>query len=179
MDEMFYLRHVEDYGMANMPGYRRISTRIGCIDSDADTAELHVKLLLRGITETIRAEGHSIWRDVQPVGRIEIFSDDYTDAAKYRLQDRGLVIFDTNGRPLLHVCNALIGYSGSGPSLTKAIFDELGVGQAIFDEIQATYAGTRSTNTPYYLVVQKVQDDIDRPDSFYWTWSSVRSSTWE
>lgn len=176
MDEMLYARHAEKWEMPNMPGFRRIQTKLGCIDADTDSSELHVKLLLRGITAIVNDQGYTPWSEVQPVGRIEIFGDEYTDGAQNRLQDRGLVLFDTNGQPLVHVCNALIGYSGSGPSLTEAIFAELGVDQEMFDRIQASYAGIRSTNTPYYVVVQSARDT---EGSLRWHWSSVRKSIWD
>lgn len=175
---MLYLKHATQWDMSSMSGFRRIDTKLGFIDSDTDTAELHVKLLLRGIAATAKAEDYFSWPPVHPVDRIEIFSDDYTEDARYRLKDRGIVLFDVSGRPLVHVCHALIGYGGSGPSLTEAIFQELGVDEGIFDQIQKAYSGIRSTNTPYYVVVQKARDDANRPGMTNWHWSSVRKSIW-
>lgn len=173
MNEMLYKNHAEDRGLSSSSEIRRINTKLGCIDSDTDSSELHVKLLLRGIAETLRIEGHNPWPDIQPIGRIEIICDDHTEAARYRRRDRGIVLFDLNGQPLIHVVNALVGYSGSGPSLTEAIFRELRIDHDIFDEIQQAYQGVRSTNIPCYVVIQSVRDDKGQ---FKWHWSSVWES---
>jgi hypothetical protein len=165
---LLYLGYAEEYGVSSMPCYRSIWTKLGCvITSDTDSAEMHVRLILKGIAAVVSAEGYEPWRDIRAVGRIEIFGDWHTRASQDRLQDRGLVLFDVTNRPLLHVVNALIGYGGAGPGLTEAIFDELGVDSEIFEQIQARYAGIISTDTPYYVVIEKVQDG----DQSHWRWS--------
>ena len=165
-DEMLYLKHATKWEIPGHFGFRQIDARLGCITGHTEVAELHVKLLLRGIAATVKGDDdYYSWSAVQPIGRIEIFCDDHTEGARHRLQDRGIVLFDVHNRPLVHVLHALIGYGGSGPSLTEAILREIGVDESIFDQIQEAHAGIRSTNTPYYVVVQKVDD--------HWVWSSV------
>lgn len=175
MNELLYLRHVENWGLPNMPDVRRISTKLGCIDTTTDVTELHVQLLLRGITATIEAtEYHDRYSTLQPVGRIELFGDGHTDTAQHRLRDRGIVLFDLNMRPLVHVTEALIGYGGSGPGLTEAIFREVGVDPNVFEEIQTNHWEILSTNIPYHVVVQRVETGENQ---YEWQWMSVVLST--
>ena len=175
MDEMLYQRHVEKFALANVPYCRLVRTRLGTISDSTDIAELHVKLVLQGIAAIVNSDKCHNWPEVYPVGRLEIFGDWHTVAAQNTLHDQGMVLFDVNGLPLLHVVHALIGYGGSGPALTKAIFSDLGISPAIFEEIQRAHRDVLSTDSPYHVVVQSSRDDEDH---LTWHWSSVTESAW-
>jgi hypothetical protein len=171
MDELFYPGHTQGRGMANIPMYRHINALFGCIDSDTDSSENHVRRLLQGMKEVSTESGDvRMAARIRPIRRVEIFCDDHTAGAQHLLQDRGLVMFDDTDEPVVHVLNALLGYSGSGPSLTQAILRELSIPDQIFIDIQHDLWDIRSTDTPYYVIIQSAEREDGRLE---WHWSSV------
>lgn len=167
---MLYGKFAQPHGRANALAYREIETWAGCIDDAPDLAEDHVQVLLQGTEGVSSPDGIvRIDRRIGPIRRVEIFSDEHTAQAQHRLLDKGLVLFDDSYKPIVHVFNALIGYEGSGPSLTKFILDQLSIPERIFDEIQRKFRGIRSSDVPYYIVIQSTNND----DSLGWEWSSM------
>jgi hypothetical protein len=166
-DGMLYAEYARPNGMASLPDYRTIQTLAGCIDSPTYEVEDEVRALLRGDEST----GSKVQFDARatPIRRVEIFCDEHVASPRGRMHDRGLVLFDNTGRPIVHVFHALIGYNGSAPSVTKAILDELSIPERIFEEIQATFRGIRNTDRPYYVVIQGTGDHYS-PE---WEWWSV------
>ena len=65
---------------------------------------------------------------------------------------RGAVFFDDRGVPLIHVVNAIMGYSryGSGPALCRQIMADLGVDDQVFKDIN-----TLVTNQDYVIVLTR------------------------
>ncbi len=50
---------------------------------------------------------------------------------------RGVTFFDDQGRLIVHVLHALLGYGGSGPMFSKQIMLHLGVSEEMFQDIQS------------------------------------------
>ncbi|MNQ66192.1 hypothetical protein D3C85_806780 [compost metagenome] len=107
---------------------------------------------------------------IRPVRRVEIFCNEHVATSQYDQRDRGLVLFDDSNAPIVHILDALIGYQGSGPSLTWMILDSLGVPEWIFSEIQRKFWDVRSTNTPYYIIVQSTPRSNSSSE---WHWTSL------
>lgn len=166
IDKLLYLKHVAQQARHGTSYDRDINTLIGCIDSDPTRAERHVRLLLRGISET----SGDLRPIAYPISRVEIFGDAHTSAAQGRLHDQGLVLFDIHDKPVVHVFNALIGYNGDGVSLTRAILSELAIPDHIFHEIQRKFWDIRNSGTPYYVVIQSTKRDDGLLD---WHWASI------
>lgn len=168
---MLYLKYVEPKGMLNSPKYRSIRTQFGCVESDPDTATAHIRIFLQGVKELSTEDGRvRLSARIRPIRRIEIFGDDYTEITQHRLLDCGLVLFDDKNEPVLHVLNALLGYDGLGSTPTQTALRELSVPTQIFDEIQWDLQGIRSTNTPYYIVIQSTEREDGSVD---WQWARV------
>lgn len=164
---LLYLKHVK---MGARPGtmYREVDAVFGCVDASPGRAEAEVEELLHRITsDNLKGQRPAL---VRPIGRVEIFCDDHTTGAQGRLQDRGLVLFDMREKPVVHVLHALIGYEGSGSSLTQAILRDVGVPERIFLEIQDEFRGVRTSNIPYYIVIQSAPRGDGELD---WGWHSV------
>ena len=51
---------------------------------------------------------------------------------------QGVVLFDNYRRAILHATNALLGYGGSGPDLSRQILMAIGVSEDMFDEVNAS-----------------------------------------
>lgn len=168
MNRMLFRDYAQPRGMANLPDYRIINTIAGCIDSDTVTAEKQVRALLRG--EGNAADMGRFDPSATPIRRVEIFCNEHAASMRGNLLDRGIVLFDSGNRPIVHVFHALVGYYGSAPSLTKAIFTELAIPEKTFEEIQALFWGVRTTGVPYYAVVQVMGDD----EPVQWGWAPVQ-----
>lgn len=66
---------------------------------------------------------------------------------------------------LAHLVNALLGYKGSGPELSEAVLDHLGVPVSVFEAIQdATW-----NDYPYVVVVRRLTEVPD-----FWDFERVR-----
>lgn len=170
MDELLYQKYALEYPMLNHPLHRDFTCRLGTVDYSTDMSEEIVRLLIRGINDT-NAHGGDLHPIVHPVGRIELFGNWHDEALHDQLTDRGLMLFDVHHRPLIYVVNALIGYGGAGPLLTKAILSELAVPDQIFAEIQDEFHEVLSTNTHYYAVIQSTRNPSGLLE---WHWSRVR-----
>lgn len=77
---------------------------------------------------------------VLPVLRDEIVRVDFVRAAS-ALDDsrevRGAFCTDDQGYIVLHIVNALIGYDGSGPELSRVLLDLIGLPRLAFQELNA------------------------------------------
>jgi hypothetical protein len=51
---------------------------------------------------------------------------------------RGVFLLDANGTVIVHITNALIGYDGSGPALSRRILELFGFSQQAFHNINDT-----------------------------------------
>lgn len=78
--------------------------------------------------------------------RLECFWDD-------NLRKRGITIFDQQGRLIIHVHSALLGYEGSGPRLSWQLMERLGVPRKLFDELQVE----ANLSRPYMMIVSREQ----------------------
>lgn len=89
-----------------------------------------------------------------------------------RQELRGLAIFDTEERLIVHVAHALLGYSGSGPILTREILKLLGVSKEMFEKLQ------RAAWDQNYLIILSRErpapyEGLDNPQLDVepeWTW---------
>lgn len=175
--QLLYLEYARNMPSPGNPEIRTIDTELGSVSSYPHMAKPLLQLVLRGIAAS-NASTDGLSPIIQPVGRIEIFGDWYMEAAKNCLKDQGLVLFDVDDRPLLHVHQATIANEGSpGSLLTKAILDELEVDPRIFDEIQKSQPNMLNRLNPYYVVVQRIHRNDGSVD---WEWWNVKSqSSWE
>ena len=169
---LLYLKYVKQGAYRGTTTYREVRALFGCIDLEPIGALSAARGVLRDVANANAGRMRS--PIVRPIGRIEIFGDDHTEAAQRRLQDRGLVLFDTRDKPVLHVLNALIGDRTEESSLTRDVLDEAGVPDWIFFEIQEEFPGIRDTNIPYYIVIQSAPRGDGRLD---WDWYSVVKPT--
>ena len=67
---------------------------------------------------------------------------------------RGAILYDTSSsepEPCLHVLNALLGYQGSGPLLSKLIMKHLGMSEGMFDQMNRSVNDIHSTNKSYAI----------------------------
>ncbi len=102
-------------------------TKLGMFTGSTDTTWAILRRLLAGNEELTKVPFSGIY----PVVRAE-FIYDQMEPGRER---RGLVLWDSSNKgPLLHAKHALLGYGGSGPSLSEAIMLELGVSQEMFNE---------------------------------------------
>ena len=104
----------------------------------------------------------NLFPDPTLVKRLEFIRDD-------RRRGVFLIADDAEGtereKVLAHLANALLGYDGSGPELSKAILEHLGVPVSVFEAIQDA---TRN-DYPYVVVVRRL---TEVPDS--WDFERVR-----
>lgn len=77
------------------------------------------------------------------IARLEFIWDRHTGR-------RGVVMYDTDGSPVIHVANALLGYSGAGPALSGQIMEALGVLPEVFEMINSSV-----TNQDYIVVLSR------------------------
>lgn len=82
-----------------------------------------------------------IW--VGPVSRMEFIW-------QRGLNRQGVVLYDAGGTPLVHVVNALLGYQGSGPTLSRLIMETFGVSDHDFYCINGAVA-----NQDYIVVLDR------------------------
>ena len=91
----------------------------------------------RGVQLTLRGDSHEDWNNIRralahprvPIARIEFFN--YPD--RHPLAFKGAVIFDAEGKPLVHTANALLGYGGQGAILSQKILEMVGAGDLYRD----------------------------------------------
>ncbi len=169
---LLYLKHIKQGAYRGTTPYREVDAVYGCTDFEPAEALLTAKGILQDITRL--NAGRARPAIARPISRVEIFGDDHTEEAQSRLQHRGLVLFDTRDKPVLHVLNALIGDRTEESSLSRDVLDEAGVPDWVFFEIQEEFPGIRETNTPYYIVIQSAPRGDGRID---WEWYSVIKPT--
>ena len=78
------------------------------------------------------------------------------------LEYRGALFYDTSSpepKPFLHVLNALLGYDGSGPDMSRDIMRHLGMSETMFGLMNDSVRGIRSTNQSYVILVVKAGSD--------------------
>ncbi len=144
------------------------------ITGPTDAAWKQIEIILTGIIELARHKSYEILTTYSTPARVELlWSRDNRDF-------RGLVIFDSMGRLIVHVTNALLGYGGSGPYLSEQILTLLGVSNEMFEEIQqATW------DRPYLIILSRQKREvIEGVDTAYptlqvedeWRWWPATSS---
>jgi len=118
------------------------------IDADTDSSWRLVQTILTGVIllsgPDIYHSGHHFDRP----DRIEFVMGEDT------FTTRGLILFDGRGRLIVHVVNALLGYGGSGPMLSKQILELLGVPGDIFELIQLEADQSKGVQ-PYKFIVTR------------------------
>lgn len=116
---------------------------------------------------------HVVWQQLEPIlVRIDEAreSEQFTASPPFSLPARleliwdrhhshrqGLVMFDSQGQLIVHVVHALLGYDGSGPQLSKQILTHLGVGEAMFEQIQHEVR-----DRPYLVVLSRQKRRFDQ-----------------
>ncbi len=137
------------------------------ITSDTYDAWRMLEHILKGIEVVARDKGYEA--TYHTVARLEFFWDETGDQ-----EQRGVAIFDTRGKLIVHALHALLGYSGSGPQLSQQIMMLLGISEHQFNEIQESVRNQR----PYLVVVSREKHDvIDGVNTAYPTLDV--ESTWE
>lgn len=109
---------------------------------NTDRDEELMRYIIAGVDIKHR-EGHP---NVHPITRVEFFQNPEEEL-------RGAVLFDNRGTALFHVVHALLGYGGSGPLLSRAICDELGIPSELFNEINTSLWGQNR----YMVVISREQ----------------------
>lgn len=164
VDRLEPQRPLHDYAL--WQDYRSLPA----ISSPTDRSWLICKVLLTGV---VVLAGHEDPDSFGLPARLEFFRND----ARY---ERGVVIFDNQGRMIVHVVHALLGYGGSGPYLSEQILGFLGVPEETFHEIQqAVWQSDR-----YMVVVSRQQHGviegvdaaffISNVEAEEWTWWRAR-----
>lgn len=98
-------------------------------------------------------DANVVWRSLGPVleeigdriARMEFIWDRSTGR-------RGVVVYNDDGDPVLHVVNALLGYRGAGPALSRQIMEALGVPSEVYAMINRSV-----TNQDYVVVLSREQ----------------------
>lgn len=131
-------------------GYPVYHSALGAFDQSTDVAWRIIKHILAGIEFLFNPE-NQYTNDLAQIVRAEFF---WSRNANGR---RGVVLYDNQGRAVMHVIHALLGYGGSGPQLTWHILETLGVSQEMFNE-----ANMSVVNEEYVLVFsrEEVSNDI-------------------
>lgn len=135
--------------------------------------EVLMKLILRSIEQSQLQMLFNWSIEIPPVTRVEIFNNSHCRHRDGKWADQGLILYDDRQRPVIHIMDALIGYGGSGPILTKTILHELTGSHVVFEEINATYHGILSTDKAYNVVVERHQNNATQ--EAHWTWYSPAS----
>lgn len=106
-------------------GYVNYETLFGTFDGAAShLEEVRIKILLAGINTLAPDSALQVY----PIVRAEFFR------LGNGLDRRGVILFDSRLKPVLHVQHALLGYQGSGPHLSEVILKTLG-GDANFSDV--------------------------------------------
>jgi hypothetical protein len=144
------------------------------ITGPTDTAWTQIEIILTGISELAKRKTYACGEGFSTPARVELlWCGDNRDF-------RGLVIFDSQGRLIVHVTNALLGYSGSGSYLSKQILTLLGISKRMFEEIQ--YA---VWNMSYVVILTRQKHEVyEGVDTAYptlevepeWRWWTARAS---
>ena len=138
------------------------------IDDATDTAWQQAKIILAGVIALANEKPFAGSSGFSLPARVELIW------SRGNPELRGLVVFDTQGRLIVHVENALLGYNGSGPSLSQQILSFLDVSPETFEEIQAS-----AWNRPYLIVLSRQRHEAHKGiDVAYptldvepeWTW---------
>lgn len=133
-----YLRLLETRD-GSKEGWHEFKTQMPSIGTDTDQIWRLLEPLLIGIdimylsSDTADLERRNL-RHAQ-IARAEFIWrwDELT-----RKEYRGAVLFDNHQQPLIHVSDALLGYEGNGPELSRNILCSLGVAEQMFREASAS-----------------------------------------
>lgn len=140
------------------------------MDGHTETIWRTLRLILMGIMEDARSRDWNA--DYSTPARMEFFWDP-------KAEQRGVVIFDSQGRMIVHVLHALLGYGGSGPGLSENIMKTLGVTEEMIKDIQESVWSEQ----PYKLIVSRqLHEIIEGVNAAYptldvepeWSWWRVR-----
>lgn len=111
------------------------------------------------------------------VARLEFIWDE-RPTAEHKL--RGCVLFDATGAVVVHVINALLGYDGNGPDLSRVITKALDIPDDLFAEMQEAvwnerpYVVVASRETPSHPEDGKPVVTHDEPLRDVWNWWRAR-----
>lgn len=151
-----YRRHLAPQGFDEPEYLTTVPTPlVGFMDCHAINAHIvcnapgstpEAELLLGMLDEDVRRAG-----SVNPISRVEFLHHPGTET---RLGLRGAVLYDSTGQPVFHFVNALIGYSGSGPALSREILRALGVNDYRIDQINEGVRTLMLRKLPYVVIVE-------------------------
>lgn len=84
---------------------------------------------------------------------------------------RGAILYrnvaSSRPEPFVHVLHALLGYDGSGPGFSRAIMGHLGMQDTVFDRMNDSVRGIRSSNHSYVVLALNLGGE--------WTYDPERS----
>lgn len=149
--------------------YTEYQTELGSFDYSTDRAGQLMSYLLPGIEQTARS---------RPLEAGKIVRAEFIWKRPTRpVEDRGVVLWNNHGQAMIHVVNALLGYSGSGPALSQQILRLLGVPEELFEQANGSVA-----HQSYVIVFSRqshsMVDDVDTAIPFAepgeWEWWRVR-----
>lgn len=107
-----------------------------------------------GPTWEVTPRLNSIFLQPERVARLEFVWDG---------RKKGVIAVGTRDNVLVHITEAILGYEGSGPSLSKDILHFFGVSDEVFEMIQDA-----AWNARPYLV------SLGRTGPSSWSWSRIR-----
>lgn len=127
-------------------------------------------LVFEGLYPAIDTDTYTAWEKFQAMylhsamrgGRNEVLPARIELVGDNVRRRQGLILFREDGQAIVHVTNALIGYDGSGPTLTYRILQRLGVSMRDFDAIQKEVKASRA---PYKVVISR-----ENPDGAWMYW---------
>jgi hypothetical protein len=149
--------------------YAKYYTKLGCFSHETHVAGDLMEYPIPGIEQA--ASDHS---NIGHLVRAEFF---WKHEPAGKPSPRGVVLFDNRGAAIIHVVNALLGYGGSGPALSKRILDALGVPSELFEQ-----ANQAVESQDYVIVFSReqhgelfgVDSTISYAEPAKWEWWRVR-----
>lgn len=102
---------------------------------------------LMALEETVRAV------NAMPIGRVEFL---YWPGSMTTREVRGALLFSVDEHPVVYVQNALLGYDGAGPGLSRDIMVQLGMLPAAFIQLNQAAKLLRNQQQPFVAVIERV-----------------------
>jgi hypothetical protein len=131
-------------------GYLRYETKLGCFDGDTSKDWEQIEECLERLELANLLDGNRVGSGL--VTRVELFRNYDQSGREFR---RGLVAFNDQCEALFHAVNALIGYNGSGPILTRQILTTIGVPLEMFER-----ANNEARSGSYTVVFSREQTEV-------------------
>ncbi len=143
--------------LVGFPDCQAINARIVCNGSAIGSETTHLLTMLEQ-WEARQTESSMIMR-------VEFL---HRKGDESQLGLRGAVLYDGNEQPFVHLVNALLGYDGSGPTLSRKLLTQvLHMSTQQAEEINETVRVLTTNSLPYVAIV-----DL-HPISYRWDWKIV------